>query len=266
MVHKRLFGGSVFSYSFGGGGGGGGGGGFGGLGSEAMSEESNKGSLAYWWADEGVRDLILEQGKIRVESTFATLTSLNSRLASLGGLLFAGAALTTTIATNVDKLSGPPTFIASVAVVFFAAGGLASFVGLASGQSAFAGEAPSWWARDGLAALREKNVEDAKYWIAGHHEDAIISLSKAASRRGIALNVALVLGAIGGLLVPVAAGVAIIYPKDLKTPDPIELHLTINLEGPKSSVEPSGANNRAQSGAARTGAGASNVKAKGPGF
>lgn len=257
MVHIRLFGGSVFSYSFvgfGGGGGGGSGGGFGDLGSEAMSDESNEGSLAYWWADdEKVRDLILEQGKIRVDSAFATLTSLNSRLASLGGLLFAGAALTTTIATNVDKLSGPPTLIASVGVFFFAAGGLASFFGLASGQAALSGEAPSWWAQKGLEALRDMDLEHAKYWIAGHHEDAIVSLTEAVSRRGKALNTALILGAVGGFLVPVSAGTAMLYPKELKVPDPIELRLTINLVAPKSSAEPPGTNARTQEGPVKAG-------------
>jgi hypothetical protein len=195
-----------------------------------MVDDSDRGSEAYWWADDAVKPILLEQARIRADASIATLTALNSRLASIGGLLFAGAALTTSIATSSDKLSGEAVVVASFAAAFFALGGLASFVGLISGQSVFPGEPPTWWAKGGLKELRRLGEAEAKAWVAGQLETAIVSLSRAIKRRGDALNWGLGLGALGGLLVPVALGSALLFPKPAAQPTVPAARLTASAE------------------------------------
>jgi hypothetical protein len=191
------------SKSFDGGGGGGGAGGGGGL--LVMNSLKDDGLKAFWNAQPDVRPIILAQAEKRVESTLATLSSLNQRLASSSAIMFAGAAVSATLTTNADNLPQLSIGIAAAAALSFAIAGIVGFVGLFSSKRFYPGERPSWWLKSGLTQLTSMNADDANYWLAGHHEEVIDSMGQSVSRRARAFNASLGLGAIGAVLIASSA-------------------------------------------------------------
>lgn len=170
-----------------------------------MADSLDRAFKVYQKAQPQVRVLILAEAEKRVQTNIGRVDSLNQRLSALCALLFAGAAVAATLTTNTGKLPPIAIYIACGSAVFFAIGGAIGCWGLFSRQSVFPGEKASWWDGQGVDALAQLNEQDANGWLIERSETMIDSLALSVERRALAFNIAVVLGAVGGVLIAVAA-------------------------------------------------------------
>lgn len=175
-----------------------------GFGSDMNNTPKERAIRTFWAADYAVQETILEQAGVHIQARLQTATALEARVTSVAAFMLAGAAVAAQIAWSVK---GQPAFLAGLASIAFAAGGIVAFAGVRAGNLAIPGPDPAWW------GASEKEVEgfsgvDAKAWVIGHMVDAIASLDDMATRRADALNYALGYGAGGSVLIALAGTIA----------------------------------------------------------
>lgn len=166
------------------------------------SPDVSKGLEAYWMAPAEVRPLILDQAEKQMGARITLAVALEARVTQVTALLFAGAAVAAQFTADILDKPGLAAALAVGGAISFALGGVIGFWGVFAGSLQVPGAKPSEWAR---GALDDANAETAMYWIAGWQEGALITLAQQVKRRSSALNLALVAGAAGGVLLAISA-------------------------------------------------------------
>lgn len=187
-----------------------------------MSESKDRALEQFLKADKAVQDLILAEAEKRVQSNISRSDALNQRLSALCALLFAGAAVAATYTTNADRVSPLSIGVACAASVVFAVGGAIGCAGLFSRKRGFPGEKPSWWiSGEDVSDLSELSELHAKGWLVSHREEVIDDLAAGVAWRALCFNSAVIVGAVAGGLISVAAVVgAVIGPIKKPLPEP----------------------------------------------
>lgn len=155
---------------------------------------------------EGVRDLIIQQAVLYVQSRGATLAALDQRMAACCALLLAAATFAAGLAFDVRAVDGAAPFAALAAFAYVGGGGVA-LAGMRTKPIDAAGVEPAWWNQ--AAGLETFELTTAQNWLAATIQEKIARIDAVTSYRASSLNLALTLGLFGGVFTATAASLAI---------------------------------------------------------
>ena len=146
--------------------------------------------------------MALQLAQDRLAAMQAASATLDSRCAQVAAALLAAAALAASLAVS-DRASTIAVIWGSAACILFVVGSAVAFIGVQAAEQQLPGVPASWW-----AAVPDKttfSASDARAWLAGRIEDAIIFNDAQDTKRSRALNASLLVGLLGGLAVGVAS-------------------------------------------------------------
>lgn len=146
--------------------------------------------------------MIVELAQEKLKGLQLSGAALDQRCTQAAAFELAAAAISGALLA-VDSASCLTKLLAASSCAVFVAGAALAFLGVRSGKQHLPGVEASWW----YPAINESTFTEAqaRSWIAGYFEDAIIHNIQQDAKRSRGLNASLIASLVAGVLIAAAA-------------------------------------------------------------